>query len=39
MVKYVDFQGDTSLTRERAERYLEWLDAGNVGTVWQSWRA
>ncbi len=31
-VRYVSYQGDTTLTREVAMRYLAWLDAGNVGS-------
>lgn len=31
-VVYVAYQGDRKLDREQAERYLAWLDAGNVGT-------
>ena len=31
-VKYVSFQQGHTLTREEAERYLKWLEAGNVGT-------
>jgi hypothetical protein len=28
---YVEYQGQTLLTRAQAARYLAWLDAGNVG--------
>lgn len=31
-VVYVSYQGSTNLTRDEAEAYLAWLDAGNVGT-------
>lgn len=31
MVCYIRYQGWRSLTREEAERYLAWLDAGNYG--------
>jgi hypothetical protein len=31
MVKYVSYQGTSSLTREQAIKYLKWLDDGNVG--------
>lgn len=31
-VMYISFQGPNQLTREEAEAYLAWLDAGNVGT-------
>jgi hypothetical protein len=34
-VSYVTYQGATTLDRERAERYLAWLDAGNVGRHWE----
>jgi hypothetical protein len=30
-VRYVSFQGTTHLSKADAERYLAWLDAGNVG--------
>lgn len=30
-VRYVSYQGVTHLSVEDAERYLAWLDAGNVG--------
>lgn len=30
-VCYVSYQGDTSLTKAEAQRYLAWLDAGNIG--------
>lgn len=30
-VRYVSYQGVTSLRKPDAERYLEWLHAGNVG--------
>lgn len=35
-VLYVSYQGGTSLKRSDAERYLSWLDAGNVGRHWQA---
>lgn len=31
MITYVSYQGSDGLTRAEALRYLEWLDAGNVG--------
>ena len=31
MVRYVAYQLIASLTKAQAERYLAWLDAGNVG--------
>lgn len=30
-VWYVSYQGQSSLTKAEAKKYLEWLDAGNVG--------
>lgn len=30
-IRYIDFQGDSSLTKSEAEEYLKWLDEGNVG--------
>jgi hypothetical protein len=30
-VKYVSYQHTSNLTRDEAEKYLAWLDAGNVG--------
>jgi len=30
-VQYVSYQGPTSLSKERALAYLQWLDNGNVG--------
>ena len=38
-VTYVRYQGQTALTREEAQRYLEWLDAGNVGRHHEALRA
>ena len=35
-VVYVSYQGSTHLDRAQAESYLAWLDAGNVGTHWDS---
>jgi len=37
-VRYVSFQGTTTLTRAEAEAYLTWLDAGNVGRHWDQQR-
>jgi hypothetical protein len=34
-ILYVGYQSPTTLTRRQAERYLAWLDAGNVGKHWQ----
>ena len=33
-VVYVSYQSRTCLTKTEALRYLEWLDAGNVGKHW-----
>lgn len=30
-VRYIAYQGSSNLSRDEAMRYLEWLDAGNVG--------
>ena len=30
-VRYVIYQGESSLTKEQAAAYLQWLDAGNRG--------
>jgi hypothetical protein len=30
-VRYVSYQGATSMKRDEAEKYLAWLDSGNVG--------
>ena len=30
-VVYVSYQGASTLTKAEALRYLEWLDAGNIG--------
>lgn len=38
-IRYVTYQGTTTLTREEAETYLTWLDAGNVGRHWDQQRA
>ncbi len=34
-VRYVSYHGNSALTREEAERYLAWLDAGNIGKHFQ----
>jgi hypothetical protein len=31
-VSYISYQFTSTLSREEAERYLSWLDAGNSGT-------
>lgn len=30
-ITYVSYQGSTALRRDKAQQYLDWLDAGNVG--------
>lgn len=37
-VRYLGYQGSSTLTRDEAGRYLDWLDAGNVGTHHQALR-
>lgn len=37
-VTYVTYLGGTNLTRDEAERYLAWLDAGNVGRHYEALR-
>ena len=37
-VRYISYQGRHNITRQEAERYLSWLDAGHVGTHWQALR-
>lgn len=34
-VTFISYQGSNSLTKARALAYLEWLDAGNVGTIYE----
>ena len=36
-VQYQDlpFRSESSITREKAEKYLAWLDAGNNGKHWE----
>lgn len=34
-VRYVSFQLSSTLSKDQATRYLEWLDAGNVGRHFQ----
>lgn len=38
MVTYISFQGSTSLSKQEALDYLEWLDAGNVGRHYEQQR-
>lgn len=38
-VRYVSYQGGAHLAREEALTYLDWLDAGNVGTHYAMRRA
>lgn len=35
-VSYVNYQGYAHLTKAEAVRYLEWLDAGNVGRHYEA---
>lgn len=37
-VRYVAYQGGANLRRDEAERYLAWLDAGNVGPHYEAFR-
>lgn len=37
-VTYVNYQGESHLTKAQALRYLAWLDAGNVGKHWDALR-
>lgn len=30
-IMYIGYQGHSNISKEAAEEYLEWLDAGNVG--------
>lgn len=39
MITYVAYQDEQSMTREEAGAYLDWLDAGNVGTHYDWQRA
>jgi hypothetical protein len=39
LVTYVAYQGHSGLTRTEAERYLVWLDAGNVGRHFEALEA
>ena len=32
LIQYVSYQHQSALTAEQARAYLDWLDAGNVGT-------
>lgn len=34
-VCYISYQGTSALTKQQAEQYLAWLDAGNVGSHWK----
>ena len=34
-VQYISYQGQSALTRIEAEKYLSWLDSGNVGKHWE----
>lgn len=37
-VRYVAYQGNRTLTRAAALKYLAWLDAGNVGRYFEALR-
>lgn len=34
-VTYISYHGSASLSRDEALEYLAWLDAGNVGKLWE----
>lgn len=38
MVRYVSYQDDNHITKQEAEAYLAWLDAGNKGRHWDQQR-
>lgn len=38
VITYISYQGETPITIEEAERYLEWLGAGNVGRHFEALR-
>lgn len=38
-VRYISYQHTTSFTIERAQAYLDWLNAGNVGTHYEMERS
>ena len=35
-VTYISYQGHSNLSKDEALRYLEWLDAGNVGRHYEA---
>lgn len=37
-VCYISFQGASNLSKADAEKYLAWLDAGNVGRHYEALR-
>jgi len=37
-VMYISYQGSTTLSKEQAAAYLDWLNAGNVGTHYAAQR-
>ena len=37
-ITYLAYQGPSHITREEANIYLKWLDAGNVGRHWEALR-
>lgn len=38
-IRYVSYQYESSLTKAEAERYLAWLNAGNVGRHYEALKA
>ena len=37
-VAYVSYHGSSNLSKADAERYLDWLNAGNIGRHWEALR-
>ena len=35
-VSYVSYQDNSNLSKADAERYLAWMDAGNIGRHWEA---
>jgi hypothetical protein len=35
-ISCVSYQGSTHLTKDQAEKYLDWLRQGNVGAHWKA---
>lgn len=38
VIIYISFQGSSTLSRSEAEKYLEYLEAGNTGRHWEALR-